>query len=417
MLILATALFEAAKLRGLYADGADFLVKILVAKNFYFLNASRRFTEILTQLPVVLAIKGGLTKLSLLIFIHSFALVIIPVIFWVISLWRLYDDDLFWPMFVLFSIIHFNFDFFAIGEYNVAYSLVALSIAILSARAEITSFWAAVALFAAICLIASYEALLFLGPLLAVLACRRLVTERPLLTGLVKSTLVLCLVCYLCAAIIAAFSIWHPRDPAVFADAVDMRYNARNSLLLLSATFALAYGLSLFSSVSARRLATVIAISTLVALAWPEFWSAPAMQYSSRVIGGIVILLFGVIVLLGRPISNYLHLDLEPLASANVYYSLSLFFVLLISDVTRSIQFMDYLDNFQKEVRSHAGLIPLEATNLSSHRDGVFGWEWTHPTLSILLRDNARQGVILNSSNEPFDPKGSIPNLSSYYGQ
>jgi hypothetical protein len=161
----------------------------------------------------------------------------------------------------------------------------------------------------------------------------------------------------------------------------------------------------------------VIAISTLLALAWPELWSAPAMQYSSRVIGGIVILLFGAIVLLGRHINNYLHLDIKRAASANVYYSLSFFFALLISDVTRSIQFIDYLDNFQKEVRSHAGLIPLEATNLSSHRDDVFGWEWTHPTLSILLRDNAQQAVILNSSNEPFDPKGSIPDLSSYYRQ
>jgi hypothetical protein len=417
VLILATAIFEAVKLRGLYADGADFLVQILAAKNFYFLNASRRFTEILTQLPVVLAIKGGLTKLSLLIFIHSFTLVIIPIIFWTLSLWRLFEDDLFWPMFVLFCIIHFNFDFFAIGEYNVAYSLVALSIAILSARAEITSFWAAVALFAAICLITSYEALVFLGPLLVVLACHRLVMKQSLLIDLVKSTLVLCLVCYLCAAIIAAFSIWHPRDPAVLADAVDMRYNARNSLLLLSTAFALAYGLSLSASVSVRRLATVIAISTLLALAWPELWSAPAMQYSSRVIGGIVILLFGAIVLLGHHINDYLHLDLKRAASANVYYSLSFFFVLLISDVTRSIQFMDYLDNFRKEVRSHTDLIPLEATNLSSHRDDVFGWEWTHPTLSILLRDNARQAVILNSSKEPFDPKSSIPDLSSYYRQ
>jgi hypothetical protein len=320
-------------------------------------------------------------------------------------------------MFVLFCIIHFNFDFFAIGEYNVAYSLVALSIAILSARAEIKSFWAAVALFAAICLIASYEALVFLGPLLAVLACHRLVTKQPLLTGLAKGTLVLCLVCYLCAAIIAAFSIWHPRDPAVFADAVDMRYNASNSLLLLSSAFALAYGLSLSASVSVRRLATVIAISTLLALAWPDLWSAPAMQYSSRVIGGIVILLFGSIVLLWRHINNYLHLDLKRAASANVYYTLSFFLILLISDVTRSIQFMDYLDNFQKEVRSHTGLIPLDASNLSSHGDDIFGWEWTHPTLSILLRDNTRQAVILNSSNEPFDPKGSIPDLSSYYRQ
>jgi hypothetical protein len=320
--ILATAVFEAAQLRGLYADGADFLVQILAAKNFHFVNASRRFTEILTQLPVVFALKGGLTRLSFLIFIHSFALVMIPIIFWTLSLCRLYDDDFFWPMFVLFCIIHFNFDFFAIGEYNVAYSLVALSIAILSARVEITNCWAAVALFAAICLITSYEALVFLGPLLAVLACHRLITQRPLLTGLVKGTLVICLVCYLCAAIIAAFSIWHPRDPAVFAAAVDMRHNARNSLLLLSAAFALAYGLSLSASVSVRRLATVIAISTLLALAWPDLWSAPAMQYSSRVIGGIVILLFGAIVLLGHPISNYLHLDFKRAASANAYYSL-----------------------------------------------------------------------------------------------
>jgi hypothetical protein len=135
---------------------------------------------------------------------------------------------------------------------------------------------------------------------------------------------------------------------------------------------------------------------------------------------GIVILLFGAIVLLRRPINNYLQLDLKrAAASANVYYSLLFFVFLLISDVTRSIQFMNYLDDFRKEVRSHTGLIPLEATNLPSHGDDIFGWYWPHATLSILLRDNARQAVILNSSQwhsfEPFDPKGSIPDLSSYY--
>jgi hypothetical protein len=419
VLILATAVFEAATLHGLYADGASYLAHTLATKNFSFVNASRRFTEILIQLPIVLAVKGGLTKLPLLIFIHSFALVIIPIIFWTLSLWRLYDDDLFWPMFVLFCIVHFNFAFFAIGEYNVAYALVALSIAILSARAEITVFWAALALFAAICLITSYEALVFLGPLLAILAWHRLVTKQPLLTGLVKSSLVLCLVCYLCAAIIAGYSIWHPRDPANYAGALNLRYNVRNGLLLLSAVFALAYGLSLSASGSVKKLANVIAICTLLALAWPKLWSALSMQYGSRAIGGIIILLFGAIVLLRSPINNYLQLDLKRATSANVYYSLGFFFFLLISDVTRSVQFTYYLADFQKEVRSHTGLIPLEATNLPSHGDGIVGWDWTHPTLSILLRDNARQAVILNSSQwhgyEPFDPKGSIPDLSNYY--
>jgi hypothetical protein len=194
-------------------------------------------------------------------------------------------------MFALFCIVHFNFDFFAIGEYNFAYSLVALSIAILAARAEITSFWGAVVLFAAICMIASYEALVFLGPLLAVLAYHRLGARQPLLTKVAKSSLVLCTICYLGAAIIAAYSIRHPRDPLNYASAVDLRYDTRNSLLLLSVAFAFAYGLSLSGSASVRRLANVIAICTLLALAWPGLWSAPGMQYSSRVIGGIVVLL------------------------------------------------------------------------------------------------------------------------------
>jgi hypothetical protein len=70
VLILATALLESASLHGLYGDGANYLAQILVAKNFFFVSASRRFTEILTQLPVVLAIKGGLTNLPLLFIIH-----------------------------------------------------------------------------------------------------------------------------------------------------------------------------------------------------------------------------------------------------------------------------------------------------------------------------------------------------------
>ena len=418
VLIPITAVFEVATLHGLYADGANFLVHILAGRGFYFLNASRRFTEILTQLPVVLAVKIGLTELPLLILIHSAVLILMPAIAWVLCLWRLYKDDLFWPMFVLFCLIHFNFDFFAVGEYNIAYALVALSIAILSATAEVTILWAAVALVSAVCLITSYEALVFLGPLLAVLAFQQVVAKRQLQSFTVRSMIVLCLACYLCAAIIAGLSILHPRDPLSYASAANLRFAVQNSLLLLSVGFAFAYWLSFSASPLTRRLAGMVAICSLLLLAWPGFWSVPDMQYFSRTLGGIVVLMFGAIVLLRSPINHWMHIDLTKVGPANGYCALSFFCFLLISDVTRSIQFTEYLNDFRKEVRTHTGLIAFEATDLKSHYDNVYGW-WTHPTLSVLLRDNVHQAVVLNSSKwnffQPFDPRTALPDLSIYY--
>ncbi len=178
--------FDAILRRGLYADGAAYLLSLLLKGGFFHLSNSRFFSELLTQWPIVLAMKCGVTNLSILTEIYAVSLVMVPALFWVLSLLRLIREELFWVLFLMFCISYFSAGFFAVGEYNVCYSLFALLMAIYCSRSDIGAFWAVMAVLASLFLVASYESMLFLSLPLSLMAAGRLRTvPRP--AGAIKA--------------------------------------------------------------------------------------------------------------------------------------------------------------------------------------------------------------------------------------
>jgi len=47
-----------------------------------------------------------------------------------------------------------------------------------------------------------------------------------------------------------------------------------------------------------------------------------------------------------------------------------------------------------------------------------YGWPWTNPSISLLLREDASRSIILNARDyfgwQPFDPYAATPDLSAY---
>jgi len=96
----------------------------------------------------------------------------------------------------------------------------------------------------------------------------------------------------------------------------------------------------------------------------------------------------------------------------------TLLLVLAFFDLDRSKNFGPYLDRFRAEVNSHSGTVPWEATMATAPNDLIFGWSWTYPSMSLILRRDSHAAIIRNAErnteSQPFEPEHP-PDLSRYY--
>ena len=216
MILLAALGVYAAK--GLYADGSYFLLKILSYKTYWDFDWSRAFVQIITQTPVVLGIKFGITDIIKLIYLHSFGLIGIPIIVWIIALAQHIKSKYFWTLLIAFSATYLTSGFFAIGEYNLTYALAAYCFAVLL-KNKFNSFDSILFVLAAFALLRSYEAMIFMGPFLFAFTVYRLLEANSHRCAREKLVLFSSLFLFGASIIIAAYSILYPRDPASLARA------------------------------------------------------------------------------------------------------------------------------------------------------------------------------------------------------
>lgn len=417
LMIVVVALFDSSSLRGLYGDGSNFLYHLLRTRDFVHANPSRLCTEWLTQVPVVLALRAGAVDLPALILLHSATLVLMPVALWLLALARLYRDPAFWLVFLLFCIVYFNVGFFAIGEYNLAYALVALALAILSGRARIGLGWAVVALLAGLGLLAAYEAMLYLGPLLVLAGVVRLWKggEPPA----VRAVLLLAILAYAAGTGVAVYFVLNPGHPEQLAAAMAFFAAMHNRLLALSVAFAIGW-IGLSAPVGwMRRGGLFLGIACLAGLVLPSSWPLPHQHYEARTLVGLALFgLGGLLALRFVAIARWPSLvRVDPRAPV---LALLFFAALTVSNLVYSLDYRAHLALFRDEVRARSGLVAVEDTRLLDGRLARYGWIWTYPLMSLLLRDGPDQAIILNPRGyhgyQSFDPAAGVSDFREYYG-
>jgi hypothetical protein len=418
LLVCALTIFNASGFRGLYADGAWYLLSMLTKGTFYHVSYARWSVELLTQFPVVWSLKLGVTDLRTLIHVYSASLVIAPALFWTLALVRLIRDEEFWLIFILLCLVLFNVGFMAVGEFNVAYSLVALSMAILITKRDLSLGWMLAAVMAALCLVVAYEMTLFLGPLLIVMAIGRLWTDK--LSVTTKCLLWFCVACYAAGTGVAGYSVLHFRVPENLSHAADVFGAARNRSLLLSVAFAVGYVLLRLRVYPVRHLGYFVMFASLVLLAWPSSYSVPDHHYVARTLVGVCILVCGLILAASWIWERWRSRPIVIDAREAQWLAIALFLVMSVGDVINTRGLTHFVTTFRSEVDVRAGLVPLEDTKLSGSDHARYAWTWTYPTLSLLLRHDPGRAVILNDQGyhgyQPFDPKVSVPSLQAYYG-
>src|SRR3954468_9090738 len=166
-IIWALALWHSWTSRGLFVDGANFLVHIVRQEGFFDFYMPRLYAMVLGQLPVMTAVTLGVTDLHLLARLLSLGLFVLPTIFYHLALHRAKDDPVLLAVVIAaIAIVFMTTSFFIVGEYNTLYA-VTLLIGVRLATAERLTLWNGVALaLLAVVAMRTYETMIYLGPLL-----------------------------------------------------------------------------------------------------------------------------------------------------------------------------------------------------------------------------------------------------------
>jgi hypothetical protein len=155
-------------LRCLYGDGSFQLTEVLKAGHFAAVAKNRYCASLIFQLPLLAALKLGCTNLYLLQLAFG-AGCFLP---WVVSMALCYwmAPRHFWLVMLGCAFGHLNAAFFPVGEYIIAHAFFwPVLFAVLFVR-PLTLSAAIIMVVSSLVLLFSYESLLFLGPLLGVLA-------------------------------------------------------------------------------------------------------------------------------------------------------------------------------------------------------------------------------------------------------
>lgn len=404
--------------RGLYADGAFWLVEMLPRNGFYIFDPHREYVQRLVQLPVALAIWVGSLDLNLLIRLHNFGFIGVPLIFWLSALALHFRNNLFWFFLIALSVSYLRSNFFAAGEFSTAYGMTAFCTAILL-RQQLNFFLAILMLFTSILLTHSYEATLFLGTFLAALTVIRIVKVSTDIKS-VRIVLILCLIAFLISVYVGARSVFHERS---YNGASTANLGALTEVHLLFLVLLPLLILTLFSEYFQRikywillGACSLVFMYLFYAFRWDQSnISYGYLSYAYRALC-CFLLLFVLSLTSGFRFWPE-RLKAMPISSNNICLSISatIFFASMsYLMLYHTYGYYKWIKHFEQEAISLKINTPIDKTGINTNHGLTYGynWGWGNPSTSILLRGNA-EAMVLNSSKNisvlDADNKGTEP--------
>lgn len=432
-LIWALALWHSWACRGLFVDGSGFLIQIVRREWFFDFYPPRLFAMVVAQVPIMIGIHAGSTDLHLLAMLLSFGLFGLPTALYTLALWRAKGDPvLLAAVIAAIGIVFMTTSFFIIGEYNSAYAIAILT-AVLLARVERLRLGEAVLLLAISTLaIRTYEAMIYLGPLLSVMVLWMLWRQqsRPWLATCIYLA---CAVFFLLGMAVAIDSVVHPWSESHLDETYDTAknfwQNMQFDLALGGALVMVAWGLLRpddFASAKPYRWAgiatLILALSPLLAIGDTLVRPLAKSQYVARTAGGLVIV---AIVIFIWTYKSDVHRRLRAMVLLReprngrrfLVFACMILVASLPSDVFLTSTWISYLKTLRQTVVAHSGEVAFEDTPLSRRPHVLLVENWALPSQSVAVRSKAGNGVIAPPRGfkdwMPFSP-GDPPDLGRF---
>lgn len=419
LVVFSVGVLEVYSVKGLYADGSYFLFNLMVDKTYWNVDEPRKFAQILMQTPVVLAMDVGEIDIRNLIYIHSAGLISAVVCFWISALVIQFRSSFFWVLLVAFSVTYLSSGFFSIGEYNVAYAMVAYCFSVMF-RKDVGFLGLFLYLVAAVVLVRSYEAMVFLGPLLLAwcLFNLRCLVWRPISLEVIVLSIGAFL--FLVSSAIAVWSILHPRNPANLVGAGYVMWVVKTWHFLLVSSMVTLFFVVCVSPAKFKRY--ILIASVVVGAAFllnMRYWNPPSMYYAFRAMSGVLLFIVLAVFFLGHSLICRLR-SVEGGANGNLSWhvsivSLVLFLVLCAPTIVYTYQFSVWVKGFERHCIEQMEWVPVNKIAMLEEDDGnrMFNWAWANPSLCVVLRGDLKGGLLNSDAYkgwQPFDPKSFTKN-------
>lgn len=401
VLIVATGVYA---VRGLHSDGPAWLIEMLPRGGFYIFDSHRAYAQALLQAPVALAIWLGTADLNTLIRVHSFGFVGVPVVFWLGALVLQFGNRLFWFILMAFTVSYLRSNFFAAGEFSLAYGVTAFCASVLL-RQQLGVFLAVIMSLSAVALTHSYEATLFLGAFLAALSVVRLWLV-PTDTRGTKIMIGIAFVIFLIAVYVGVRSAFFQRsyDGQSVANLGAITEIHLLYLLLMPASLVCLcaeYG----RQVHKWLFASVILLAVLYlmyAFRWDQRnISYGYYSYAYRVLCCFILL--GVLSLASAwRFWPQLFKTNAFSASSSRYFSMGSFVFFMSMAwlmLYHTYGYYRWAQRFEQAAISIKVHTPIDQTTINTNHswNGGYNWMWGNAFTSILLRGNA-EAIVLNNS-------------------
>lgn len=434
VLLWALAAYDSVACRGLFWDGSSFLVNIIDEGTFHDFYPARAHVGWLTQLPVLLAIKLGVVDTRLLAMILSAGLFALPAGLYTLALARVRDDGVLLAAVVtIVSTVYLPTSFFIIGEYNATFAALTAAMAVVLTTDDGRG-WRDSAILCAlgILCIASYEAMIYLGPLMAAAILWRVVRQGT--DGGARLLGAIAALAFLGGAVVSGVTVieyWlHPHFVLVRQAVLDFWQNLQFVIPLCGLAIFALLSLAWPSWLKGRGPTVVICLAALLLAAtpWlrrfdPETMLFPPAQYVARTAAGG--LLVGVLVAMWiyvawrrSPPALLANLRQPAVARQLVTAAFVLLLAATIPDIALTRLWTGYLDYFRGLVVGRTGLVSARDLPMDVWPQRLFTQEWTYPALSVILRSAPGQAIVLidkDFDNVPFDPRcGTVPRLTGF---
>jgi hypothetical protein len=433
-LLWALALWHSWCCRGLFVDGSAFVVQIVQREWFFDFYPPRLFAMIVAQVPMVMALRLGVTDLHVLSILLSLGLFGLPTLIYQFALHRAKEDPvLLAVVLAAIGVVFMTTSFFIVGEYNSAYAIAMLVVVHLVTIREMKTQDAFGMLLVGILAIRTYEAMIYLGPILAVMIVWTMWSRRgrPVLPTAIY---LLTAVCYVLGMCVAVDSVVHPHSASHLAEtyetAVNFWQNMQFDLALGGALIVIAWGLIKPADLTRFRpylFATIpvvlLALSPLLAITDTLIRPLAKSQYVARSAGGLVIVAMLLFVWGYRgPFTNRLKaFDVLAMpASARRFLAFACLLVVSVlpSDLLLTHTWVGFLDALREAVRTHRGVVAFEDTSLSRRPHLLLVENWALPSQSLVVRTESGDGVVAPPRGfnewEPF-PASQAPDLGRFY--
>jgi len=390
--------------RSFYGDGAYVVLGLLrTPMEYNDYDFHRSFASYIGQTPVLFGERLGIVNVSAYGGLYSFAVNGIPLLAYVIGLALARNAPrLFTATALALAVFGFGANF-TNSEGNLFMALAWLAGVVLALPGP-RRFARGIALPAlAFVLLRTYEGMVLAGPILAIWSYAKAARtddadER---IGLVPATLLFAI-----AGLIGFSGYVAPRDPgnaASFSSAMFLYLRNPQMWLLLAAVCVLVAVLvsQRAFALGMALVAIALAVIFFASMLGQQDYYAYRIYYQNRAF--LVLLLpvalaaLAVADLYGRGCLA------RGVAPARMLALLVPFAAVVAVDLLGSVRWFAYMNTFcdvlARPGGASAGIAQLKASG------AVTGWPWTHPSLSLLLRDHRSRAIVLNDTGkwQPFD--------------